>query len=144
MFFDQKMACTPYIPGLRHHFDDGIFSRPVATKSTTSDTAATGVFAHSVNMAADSSRAVPWADFWQQLEKTASGSKLDYTAFVYKAHDLHLPEQREKFQQAVASDSSTSSSTVLSRADFDNLLSLTSSRHLAELVDLAMNMGKPG
>lgn len=91
-----------------------------------------------------SSEGVTWAKFWEQLDKTANSSKLDYTAFVYTAHDLHLHEQRMKFQQAVASGSSTSSSTVLSRNDFDSLLSQTSSRQLAEFVDLAMNMGKPG
>lgn len=123
--------CKPLPQNLLPGYDrKDIFVTAVQTNCTATDTAPTD-------------NGVSWADFWKQLEQVASGPKLDYTAFVYKAHDLDDPAKRSKFQQAVASDSNTSSNTVLSRTDFDSLLRQTSGRHLAEFVDLAMNMGKP-
>jgi hypothetical protein len=81
----------------------------------------------------------PWDDFWASLERLVNTPKLDGASFVYGAHKLDQQANRIRFQRAVAI---CSSDTHVCKEDLDRVLCQTEHGYLAEMLDVAMNMGE--
>jgi hypothetical protein len=83
---------------------------------------------------------VQWEEFWEKLVMTTKQQPLSYVRFLYEAHQLQLPEQRKRFEVAVAC--CRGNPDVLTSHDVTHLLDAVRSNKLADTIDFAMNMGE--